>query len=165
MRPETYPLSVGCARLSVEEGFLLVVEQGDPATAEEMTRYFAAIDRALQTANLTSLLIVAQKTAAVPEGKPVRSGGPGRDGPGATKAAGVSVPPSALSPEWKAIREARWRALAKSRAKRIAVIVDDELAVTRVQMAAVAARAPVRPFTDEADARAWLRESRSSAPG
>ncbi|MBK7397515.1 MAG: STAS/SEC14 domain-containing protein [Myxococcales bacterium] len=145
MRPETYPLSAGCARISVEEGFLLVVEQGDPATAEEMTRYFAAIDRALQTANLTALLIVAQKTAAVPAGKP-----------------GVSVPPTALSPEWKAIREARWRALARSRAKRIAVIVDDELALARVQMAAVAARAPVRPFTDEADARAWLRESRAS---
>lgn len=144
MRPETYPLSAGCARISVEEGFLLVVEQGDPATAEEMTRYFAAIDRALQTANLASLLIVAQKTAAIPEGKP-----------------GVSAPPTALSPEWKAIREARWRALSKSRAKRIAVIVDDELAVARVQMAAVAARAPVRPFTAEADARAWLREPRA----
>ena len=161
MRPETYPLSAGCARISVEEGFLLVVEQGDPATAEEMTRYFAAIDRALQTANLASLLIVAQKSAAVPEGKAVRSGGPDRDGPGATRAT-ASIPPSALSPEWKAIREARWRVLARSRAKRIAVIVDDELALTRVQMAAVAARAPVRPFTDEADARAWLRESRAS---
>lgn len=139
---ETYPLSAGCAHLSVEEGFLQVVEDGDPATAEEMTRYFAAIDRALRTADLDALLIVAQRAAPSPDGRP-----------------GASMPPTALSPEWKAIREARWRALSTSRAKKIAVIVDDELASARVQMAAVAARAPVRPFTDEAAARAWLRET------
>jgi hypothetical protein len=59
--------------------------------------------------------------------------------------------------DWQAIREARWRSLAASGAERIAVIVDDELAVVRVRMAAIAAKAKVRAFVREEDAIVWLR--------
>lgn len=107
--------------------FLRVEECGDPLDADEMTRYFAAIERVLAVTNLTCLLIVAQKTGANP-----------------------------LSPHWKSLREARWKALASSRAKRIAVLVEDDLGISRVQMTAVAKKAPVRAFLDEVTAIAWL---------
>lgn len=61
-----------------------------------------------------------------------------------------------LSPHWNAIRDARWKALAASRLERIAVVVDDELGASRVQMTAVAMKAPVRAFVDESAAIAWL---------
>lgn len=131
---DRYPLASGHALFQVEPGFLRVVEQGDPASPAEMTRYFEAIERALRAAGHAALLVVAQKTAGV----------------------GPTAPATPLSPEWKAIRDARWRALGASSAKRIAVIVDDPLAIARVRMAALAARAPVRAFLAEEDAVAWL---------
>lgn len=128
---DRYPLGEGYAHIRRTASFLRVEEHGDPESAEEMARYFAAIERALGAEGLSSLLIVAQRT-----GK------------------------NALSPHWKAIREARWKALASSRATRIAVIVDDELGIARVDMTAVAMKAPVRAFLDEPSAIAWLREPR-----
>jgi hypothetical protein len=128
---ERYPLADGHATFRREVGYLRVEEHGNPADADEMARYFAAIERALGRTRLRSLLIVAQRT--------------GRD---------------PASPHWAAIREARWRALAASRADRIAVIVDDELGVTRVQMGAVVAKAPVRGFVAVQDAVAWLTSER-----
>lgn len=127
---DRYPLGPdGHAVFRREARFLRVEERGDPTDADEMTRYFAAIDRALGVAGVAALLIVAQQTGERP-----------------------------LSPHWKAIRDARWKALATSRAKRIAVLVDDELGASRVQMTAVAMKAPVRAFLDEPTAIAWLTE-------
>jgi hypothetical protein len=124
---ERYPLSSGYALLKAEARHLRVEEHGDPSSAEEMSRYFAAIERALALHGFHALLIVAQRQA-----------------------------PDASAPRWKPIRAARWRALATSRARRIAVLVDDALSATRVRMSALAERAPVRPFLSEADACAWL---------
>lgn len=133
-----YPLAGGHALLEVCADHVRVVEAGDPASAEEMTRYLEAIERFLRAAGRAALLVVAQKAAAPPsDAKP-------------------HAPSTPLSPEWKAIREARWRGLARSSAKRIAVIVDDPLALTRVQMAALAVRAPVRAFLSEEEAVAWF---------
>ena len=92
-----------------------------------MTRYFEAIERALSLHRLDTLLIIAQKQA-----------------------------PDATSPRWIPIRAARWKALCASRARRIAVLVDDDLAATRVKMTAIAEKASVRPFLREPDARIWL---------
>ncbi|MEO7092474.1 MAG: hypothetical protein ABI175_04430 [Polyangiales bacterium] len=125
-----FPLSDGFAMLSRESDHLRVEEHGNPATAAECTRYFAAIERALVTAGCKLALIVAQRTGANP-----------------------------ASPHWKEVRDARWRALATTGADRIAVVVEDDLGVARVQMAAVAARAPVRAFLRESDAVEWLRSS------
>ena len=124
---ERYPLGDGYALFRRGVRFLRVEEFGNPLDADEMTRYFAAIERSLVAAHLSGLLIVAQRTGANP-----------------------------LSPHWVAIREARWKALASSRAKRIAVLVEDDLGISRVQMTAVAKKAPVRAFLDEASAIAWL---------
>lgn len=128
MEQERYPLGDGHAILVREDGWLRVEEHGDPRSADEMERYFGAIERALAVSGLRAMLIVAQKTGANP-----------------------------MAPHWKAIREARWRCLARSRAQKIAVLVDDELGVARVQMSAVANRAPVRAFVGETEAIAWLR--------
>jgi hypothetical protein len=128
---ERFPFANGHATFHREAGLLRVVEEGDPGSAEEMERYFAAIDRVLAVTGAKSLLIAAAKQV-----------------------------PNPLAPHWKAIREARWRCLAGSRADRIAVLVDEELAVARVQMSAVAFRAPVRAFLSEDEARAWLRSPR-----
>lgn len=124
---ERYPLGDegGHALFQTFPRYLRVEEHGNPLDAEEMTRYFAAVERAASP--LGALLIVAQKTGDRP-----------------------------LSPHWKAIREARWKALAASRIKRIAVLVDDELGVSRVQMTAVSMKAPVRAFVDQRAAIAWL---------
>lgn len=113
--------------------YVRVEEHGDPRDADEMTRYFAAIERTLAADGLDAMLIVAQKQAA-----------------------------NAMSPHWKPIREARWKALSSSRAKRIAVLVEDELAVTRVQMTAVSMKAPVKAFRNEAAAIAWLELPRDA---
>lgn len=134
---DRYPLASGHAFLEVGPGYVRVIEEGDPATAAEMTRYLDAIERFLRSAGLSALLVVAQKTAGVAAGA-------------------AQAPATPLSPEWKAIREARWQGLARSSAKRIAVVVDDPLALTRVQMAALAVRAPARPFLSETDAAEWL---------
>lgn len=130
MSEERYPLGDegGYALFRTFPRYVRVEEHGNPADAEEMTRYFAAVERG--AAPLGALLIVAQKTGDRP-----------------------------LSPHWKAIRDARWKALAASRIKRIAVLVDDELGASRVQMTAVSLKAPVRAFVDESAAIAWLMGS------
>ena len=125
---QRYPLSSGHSLIKPEEGYLRVSEQGDPASAEEMTRYYEAIDRALGVGGYRALLIQAQRQA-----------------------------PDAASPKWVPIRAARWQALSNSRAERIAVLVEDDLAVARVQMTALSMKAPVRAFRDETDALHWLR--------
>lgn len=107
---------------------LMVVEQGNPRSTEEMTRYFAAIERAMASMGARLLFIVAATTGANP-----------------------------ASPEWKAIRDERWRAMAASRATRIGVLVEDEIAAARVNMTAVAMKAHVRAFADRARAIEWLR--------
>jgi hypothetical protein len=122
-----FRLSSGHALLVPEATYLRVEEHGDPGSASEMTRYFDAIERALALHQLTALLIVAPRQA-----------------------------PDATSPKWIPIRAARWKALCASRARRIAVVVEDDLAATRVKMTAIAEKAPVRPFLREADAVAWL---------
>ena len=129
MLEERYPLGDGYALLRRQMRYLRVEEHGDPLSADEMTRYFAAIEHALAAARLDALLIVAQRTGERP-----------------------------LSPHWKDIREARWKALAESAARRIAVIVDDELGQSRVQMTAVAMKAPVRAFLSQQAAIEWLSD-------
>jgi hypothetical protein len=131
-----HPLGSGYALMRADDGYLRIEEHGNPESPEDVTAYFAAIDRELLAHARSALLIIAAKTGADPS-----------------------------SPHWIAVREARWKALAACRAKRIAVLVDDELAVVRVRMSAVAARANVRAFVLETDAEAWLRAAgRSIAP-
>lgn len=125
---QRYSLADGHVDWAREDGYLRVVEAGNPQTPEEMAQYFAAMERARIAMRLDAVLITAQASG-----------------------------PSPTSPHWKAIREARWKALAETTARRIAVLVDEELAVTRVQMTALSVRAPVRAFTSEADAVRWLR--------
>ncbi|MCU0677040.1 MAG: STAS/SEC14 domain-containing protein [Myxococcota bacterium] len=125
---ETHPLGNGEVELRVEDGYLRVIERGDPESVDAMLAYAAAMERARVRAAVPGVLVVAQRAAQT----------------------------TAVS-DWQAIREARWRSLAASSAERIAVIVDDELAVVRVRMAAIAAKAKVRAFVREDDAIAWLR--------
>lgn len=132
MLEERYPLGEGYALFRRQMRYLRVEEHGDPLDSDEMTRYFAAIEHVLAAARLDALLIVAQRTGDRP-----------------------------LSPHWKAIREARWKALGESAARRIAVIVDDELGQSRVQMTAVAVKAPVRAFLSQQAAIEWLSEPKT----
>lgn len=125
---ERLPLGTGYAELRRLSSYIRIDEHGDPASADETTRYFATIERAMLTHGVDAMLIVAQIQA-----------------------------PNALSPHWKPIREARWEALSKSRARKIAVVVDNELALARIKMSALAAKAPVRAFVDENSALGWLR--------
>ena len=125
---ESFVLGTGEVTFHVEPGYLRVEERGDPESVAQMQAYAAAMERVRARADVPAMLIVAQRAAQT----------------------------QAVS-DWQAIREARWRALAASGAKRIAVIVDEELAVARVRMAAIAAKANVRGFVQEADAVAWLR--------
>jgi hypothetical protein len=125
---ERIPLTGGYVQLTVFHDHVRAEEHGHPATVEEMNRYSAAVERVLTDRGLQATLILAEKQAL-----------------------------DATAPRWIPIRAARWRALGSSRARRIAVVVEDDLAVTRVQMTAVAERAPVRAFLREADALNWLR--------
>lgn len=125
---DTFPLGSGEVELRAEDGYLRVVERGDPESVAAMLAYAAAMERARVRAGVVGILVVAQRAAE-----------------------------TTVVSDWQEIREARWQSLAASGAARIAVIVDDELAVARVRMAAIAAKANVRAFVRETDAIAWLK--------
>lgn len=125
---ETHPLGSGEVELRAEDGYLRVTERGDPESVAAMLAYGASMEKARARAGVSAILIVAQRAAE-----------------------------TTVVSDWQAIREARWRCLAESGAARIAVIVDDDLAVARVRMAAIAAKAKVRAFVREVDAIAWLK--------
>lgn len=128
MTPETFEIDGFTATLTDEGTYVLTVEVGEVMTGEAMHRYLEALERFVARAGRSRVLFDA------------RHDGPPRVGD-------------------KETREVRWAHL--SGATRItcsAVVVDSDIAQTRVNMTARARKVTLQAFVHRRDAERWLSE-------
>ena len=126
---ETFQVGEFSAVLEPRGRHLLCTETGECRDAAELTTYLAQIERLLARTNTTRVLFDARKDAAPRRGD-------------------------------KETRDARWEWIRTSpRAKQIAVIAENEIAMTRINMTARANKVALRAFLDFESAEAWLDET------
>lgn len=127
---ETFELGEFNATITDEGSHVLSVEIGEVLTAEDMRRYLAALERFVTRTTITRVLFDARRDA------PPRRGD-------------------------KETREVRWDHLAnRTRIVHSAVLVDSEIAQTRVNMTARAHKVSLQAFLDRPSAERWLKEQK-----
>lgn len=127
---DVFSLGEFTATLTDEGTHVLTVEVGEVQTAEEMRRYLEALERFVGRATSARVLFDARR-----DGPPCRGD--------------------------KETREVRWDHLSKkTRITHSAVIVDSELAQTRVNMTARANKVALQAFLDLPSAERWLKDQR-----
>jgi hypothetical protein len=129
----TIELHSGSATMTARADYLLVVEHGTLASAEEAHRYLTELELASQKFQLRRLLVDA------------RSESDEADATGDARAA-----------MWKWLRSQRAFDM-------IGYVLRDEMMIARVNMTALSEKLPVRAFIAVADGHRWLARQRQSS--